>query len=112
MSNIETAIKLAIERGGYKPHAHEASFNLEAFKKNNYKASNRTKAIFVLDPLFWQALGQALGWGYKDIDGKEWRVGAYGKLDAWLGHSLEYFYLKLTNGNESEFWSNLLNREN
>ena len=48
---IEKAIKLSIE-GGYKPYVIESS-GLQSYYES-YK-------IF-LDPLFWQALGKAMGW--------------------------------------------------
>ena len=45
---MNEAIKLAIENGGY-------FYSL--------KATERHQEVVCLDPLFWQALGKALGWG-------------------------------------------------
>lgn len=44
----------------------------------------------VLDPLFWQALGKALGW-----------------KGAWKHYAHQYFDLLLTGGDTEKFWKEL-----
>lgn len=51
--NMEEATKLAIENGGYIP------------KSSYFYGDRGWKNEIMTDPLFWQALGKALGW--KDI---------------------------------------------
>jgi hypothetical protein len=104
------AIKLAIEKGGYDPHKYgktvkelreypDIGFVVEY--EDGYKISSgfpiaNIQVVTVLDPLFWQALGKALGW----ID--------YARPQ-WLQYALEYFELALTSGDTEKFWKELLN---
>lgn len=100
---MNEAIKLAIEKGGYFTKIAEYDWGL-------YDAIND----FVLDPLFWQALGKALGWtrenyfehtspisGLKTFSGvmETWKYQAHQFLDARF------------EGTEEEFWKALLNKE-
>lgn len=75
MTKIQEAIQLAIEKGGYKDHIFQGGsfkFLVEDPKWIGYAririegekgASNfNSFAEIFLDPLFWQALGKALGW--------------------------------------------------
>lgn len=81
---MNEALKLAIEKGGYK---------------ELYQTIGRIEEQIALDPLFWQALGKALGW-----DG--WSVQFYG--DEWLFHAHQYFDLVLTGGDTEAFWKELI----
>ncbi len=54
MNSIESAIKDAVEKGGY---IHPGNQHIE-FPCNE---------ITFLDPAFWQALGKARGWGASGI---------------------------------------------
>lgn len=66
----------------------------------------------LLDPLFWQALGKALGWTF---DGKFSRFSetmTFGEFEKrhWKTHAHQYFDLVLTGGNTEKFWKELLNK--
>lgn len=68
-----------------------------------------------LDPLFFQALGKALGWGRYMYVGKMERLLDDGKLegDSWTlpveeYHAHRFYDLILTNQSTEEFWSELL----
>lgn len=77
---IQETITKAIE-GGWKPPyqftVSSISYKVQALNKVKFKER------FFLDPLFWQALGKALGWEddwgigesrpRDDIEGKLWR---------------------------------------
>jgi hypothetical protein len=78
---MNEVIKLAIEKGGYKT---QPSYDLFPATSEPY---------ILLDPLFWQALGRALGWG----------------PSMWLYMALPYFKVRLTGASEENFWVDLLN---
>ncbi len=96
------AYELAIQKGGYNPD-HE-----------RYKFFE----TIILDPLFWQALGKALGWDIAVCEhcGKCWRrkekCAIYqefgGVLEPWLYHALRYYELNLTGGDTEKFWKKFL----
>lgn len=108
---MEEAIRTAIEKGGYKdqlwPEAYE---------------SLAVQNMVALDPLFWQALGRALGREDSKCSSKcgsvypEYVNGCVrcGKgIDPdpnMLYHALRYFELKLTRGDEEKFWKQLLKK--
>lgn len=64
MNHMEKAIKKAIE-GGWKPEKHrsviEYNPNNKAGVRGSLRASLTHNDIFA-DPLFWKALGKAMGW--------------------------------------------------
>ncbi len=51
--------------------------------------------ILLLDPLFWQALGEARGWGNPTIP------------TSWLIASSSWFKLRMEGGDENKFWQSL-----
>lgn len=53
------------------------------------------------DPLFWQALGKARGWGKIGGDAE------YDPIDQWKASAVEWFEARLLNGNETKFWESL-----
>lgn len=67
MTYIEQAIREAIEKGGYVENSGIPLSNGDIF---------RAYEVTVLDPLFWQALGKARGWGDDPKYGvyTEWRI--------------------------------------
>ena len=81
---MDQAIKLAIEKGGYKEAHIKGSIEQHAF------------TLLTADPLFWQALGKALGWKPEN--------GFY-----WEEEALRYFRLVLNGGDTEKFWEELLN---
>lgn len=83
---MNEAIKLAIEKGGYK---------LE-------------KKVPINDPLFWQALGKALGWENEVYDWVPLEGPDKNMVPPWLIHALHYYRLVLTSGNTELFWKELL----
>lgn len=63
----------------------------------------------VLDPLFWQALGKALGKedeDYTDDPFADWKYWEW-----WKGAAHHYFDIILTGGDTEKFWSELLDRK-
>lgn len=96
---MNEAIKLAIEKGGYvMPYG--SHIELDTVSTN-----------IILDPLFWQALGKALGWSPGTIwrriemsDVKLMQVEAEG----WLVKALTYYELLLTGRDTEKFWEELL----
>jgi len=97
---METIIKKAIE-GGYPKHPVWI-FN-ESTEKN--EISKTAVNIFILDPLFWQAIKKAKGWtefaflpicphcGKKDSFGE--------RVFSWKYYALKFHEINLTEGFES-----------
>lgn len=73
MTYIEQAIKEAVEKGGYVNNAY---FMLKSETNKRLEANT-----ILLDPLFWQALGKARGWGssFGFI-----RTSDTGEIESWL----------------------------
>lgn len=105
---IDKAITLAIEKGKYKKQL----------------GSGGARGLFesevnelLLDPLFWQALGKALGWASIVVLPVTYtnkfdltcclKRNNYYKSE-WKYHALRFFELKLTDGDEEKFWEELL----
>lgn len=61
MSYIESAIKEAVEKGGWIPQGMDGIMPIMRTPKNILANFYHQPTIF-LDPLFWQALGKARGW--------------------------------------------------
>jgi hypothetical protein len=92
---MEKAIKLAIEKGGYD---------------QMWEGTHQNTIELMLDPLFWQALGRALGWSETHNRGKE-VIGFDDReklVDVWLYHALRCHELVLTGGDQEKFWKDLL----
>lgn len=126
---MNEAIKLAIEKGGY-----DGAIGTEpAWDWHMSDFQNR----LVLDPLFWQALGKALGWDDTELvwvcnEGCDQRwllpderhiditctkghqlyerpVPYYHASDTeWYKHAHQYFDLALTGGDTEKFWKDIL----
>lgn len=103
---MNEAIKLAIEKGRYI---------FRGVKHNNFDYKRDT---VVLDPLFWQALGKALGWietgkhfrRYEHDDYEECsQCIEYGESSQWIHYAHQYFDLALTGGDTEKFWKELIN---
>jgi hypothetical protein len=113
-NSMAKAISLAIEKGGWRDETWMyVDKNLEA--------------DIVLDPLFWQALGKALGWGCNCSSGNDYLGpdeqgdpiwgscpacvvdGQYVPVKDWLAHAHAYFDLVLIGGDTEKFWKELLN---
>lgn len=59
---MNEAIKLAIEKGGYKyGHGIDGDYETDGWSYQEI-IDDGIQDKLVLDPLFWQALGKALGW--------------------------------------------------
>lgn len=108
-------IKLAVEQGEY--------MNL---KKHSLKFEKLidppTEEEIVLDPLFWQALGKALGWsGFKFYFEGKWQYTDDPTIqvqsrtpfvyETWLANALDYHKLLLTGGDTEKFWEDLLSEK-
>ncbi len=96
---MNEAIKLAIEKGGYN--------NLTVSQMEHAKAGNLREEFYVLDPLFWQALGKALGWEEQSF-GYETSYGYWEGKPEWNYFAHMYFDLLLTGGDTEKFWKELL----
>ncbi len=84
---METAIRKAIE-GGYEIHGMILKEDNLFYSGHPLKSEIENKAL--LDPLFWQALGKAEGWGGKTGENDGSGVTLYGKsiqeaewVDTW-----------------------------
>lgn len=71
-------------------------------------------AVAISDPLFWQALGKALEWtkgllstAYEADDDK-FQSFVSQRVDESKYHAYRYFDIKLTGGDETAFWKELL----
>lgn len=96
---MNEAIKLAIEKGGYRPDGYSSFDNYAPSQKTQAIVKMKFKERIVLDPKFWQALGKALGW--KNYVIPEWHQYAH-----------QYFDLILTGGDREKFWEELTNGNN
>lgn len=120
---MNEAIKLAIEKGGYKNNVESAKTDPSWYAYMAIHANGGT--MVVCDPLFWQALGKALGW--KDVFKNKKSMG----LMEMCGHPYcptegnckyqkperskyahKYFDLLLTGGDTEKFWKELLTQNN
>lgn len=102
---MEQAIKLAIEKGGYKLNKAPWYWSLSDVQKNQWG----TKYIISADWKFWIALCKALGIAKKKYP-KLHPLHEYLTKDFALNYATHYFRLKLTGGNEEAFWKDLLNK--
>jgi hypothetical protein len=113
---MNDAIKLALEKGEYEPQIEDklhfyfmpTGDSGEVDNHDFYGAEDciDTRA-FLLDPLFWQALGKALGWNMKIL------VKVFSPtttlpessvvIPEWHYHGREYFDLLLTGGDTEKF---------
>jgi hypothetical protein len=111
--NITQAVKLAIEKGGYK--VEEITTPLSQCERDpvikgriNIRGSNGywdwfVLNDFILDPLFWQSLGKALGWDRRG------ETGEYNFERACYGYAHEYIDLILNSKDIDTFWEVELN---
>lgn len=81
---MNQAIKLAIEKGGYKE-------NLERNRFGEITDCYREQ-LLILDPLFWQALGKALGMSETQ----------------WFYTATQYFTCLMKSGDTEKFWKELI----
>lgn len=112
MNNV---IKLAIEKGGYRFEQQlSVKWNLDFLGAEDCPSH----AEITQDPLFWQALGRALGW--REGMYLKWYRDRQGGVDESLDleyeesiapdvyHALRYHELNLTGGDTDKFWKDLL----
>lgn len=108
---MNKAIKLAIEKGGYKyGHGVDGDYETDGWSYQEIIDEARDKVI--LDPLFWQALGKALGWRekktgllFRDLPEQA------NTIESCLPYAHLYFDLILTGGDTEKFWKDLLNNQ-
>lgn len=99
---MNEAINLAIEKGEYRKRPSGIDFHVY-------------KMRIVLDPLFWQALGRALGWEEKDKKSEEmWRrTGPFSDMligmFEWHKAATKYFDLVLRGRDTEAFFKSLIN---
>lgn len=112
---MEKAIKLAIEKGGYlrglqwEWNEQTDIFGIWIFpnKRRGTPGDFKSGNDVFLDPLFWRALGKALGWQERHCSCNGYSY----QCDCdftWLVQAHEFFELKLTGGDEKKFWEELL----
>lgn len=99
---MNEAIKLAIEKGGYDPIWIQEWYRL--FSPISKQPRDIPLSCIFTDPLFWVALGKALGW--KHNNATLWS----GRQAEWLEYAHAYFELVLTDGSTEKFWKELLVR--
>ncbi len=101
---MNEAIKLAIEKGGYKaPNPWNVAVvegDLYTFGEKFHEGE--LERLCVLDPLFWQALSKALGQNQCNC-GKP-----VCSVREWDSMAHTYFDLVLTGGDTEKFWKDLL----
>ncbi|MCK9369528.1 hypothetical protein M0R04_06445 [Candidatus Dojkabacteria bacterium] len=104
---MNEAIKLAIEKGGYDKERMKypiAEYNMYL-----------DELIAPLDPLFWQALGKALGWAECEPwwnDDKQMMICPTLHITpCWSVYALRFFELTLTQGDTEAFWKELLRKD-
>jgi hypothetical protein len=113
---MNEAIKLAIEKGGWGGNCYNCLNPWKGHKQtrigNRYCPYLPDKDKAVLDPLFWQSLGKALGWGMKinHQTALSWEDGGSAVTAEWLHLALIYHELVLTGGETEKFWKELLSR--
>lgn len=114
---MNDAIKLAIEKGGYKKGPYwwpvPKTWGILLTGDDGDKEELRMVDI-VLDPLFWQALGKALGWecmANHELDGSHSDYSECKGTNIWRFRAHEYFDTKLTGGSEEAFWKELLSKQ-
>lgn len=91
-NSINKAISSAIEKGGYNG-GYRYGDDLDFV----------TNLRIINDPLFWQALGKALGKGQCPCKAKECDI-----RDWWIDTAMQYHYLVLAGGDTEKFWKELL----
>jgi hypothetical protein len=102
---MKEIIQLVIQKTGYRkgpywwPIPTERGITLSGDDQDKEYLSN---AQIVLDPQFWQCLGEAMGWAEKITttsadSGNHWQIKAHEFLDVILD-----------GGNTEKFWKNLL----
>ena len=106
-------IEKAIECGWHKDEQPNIEINNDGLWVNFWGGGDtRTlhESDIILDPLFWQALGKALGWDFANVKGKDgYREYLYGS--EWEDSAHELLSLILTSAPEKEieaYWNNLL----
>jgi hypothetical protein len=103
---MNEAIKLAIENG-YTRNGN--SYPLEFFTEDPYE-----RFRVVQEPLFWQALGKASGWGNDLWVGEMKRlVGdklakVKWEIPDWQHHAQIYFDILMEGGDTEKFWKELI----
>lgn len=107
---MQKAIKKAIE-GEYE--IQNLIFNGKIVYENPLKSEgNKTWGYVLLDPLFWQALGKAEGWGYiGEQNGITVRVRtAVNHItgEEWLHYWHSFIDHLASGGSADEFFNNLL----
>jgi hypothetical protein len=90
---MNEAIKLAIKDG----------YN---FSQYDVDIGNFHEEVISRDPLFWQALGKALGWKVDKDDTCINNECFYCK--PWLKHAHRYLDIVLIGGDTEKFWKELL----
>lgn len=102
---MENIIRKAID-GGWQPKSHPQV----SFKKDSTIQAfcMVTSNAFVLDPLFWQALGKSCGWNPNAtrVEG----TAQYSRDPEWMSQASRFYRINLTEGWEKavEYLSDLI----
>ena len=101
---MEKAIKKAIE-GGWRP-SEKAQMMVSNFNKEK---TIQVGDHFCLDPLFWQALSKAEGWGNAYCKSCGYiNSGNCGKLPEWRMHWVNFTHHLAEGKSIDEFFNNLI----
>jgi len=106
LNSVEDAVKQAID-GGWKSDFKAVRGTDMFFADGSFwlKGTDGSTVLIsyeqiLIDPLFWQALGKARGWGEKwNIDGANFTV--------WKERANSWFRNRMSCGDENDFWQSL-----
>lgn len=97
-----------------KKFEHRPTGHCKAYLEGNIKVGKLTGTLcdyqIILDPLFWQSLGKALGWNGLNVDLMD-IMKEQGKIiepNEWRVYANEFFDLILAGGDTEKFWKDLL----
>jgi hypothetical protein len=102
---MNEAIKLALKNGW-----DDTNYAYGATESDDIKVGTwYYPQGIVLDPLFWQALGKALGWK-KAKGNMSYALNEIVGIPAWQTYAHDYFDLLLIGSDTEKFWKELLNQ--
>src|SRR5216683_1633465 len=117
---MKEAIKLAIEKGAYRPEQYRQHHYYHTGKEKYYPFQTSSASILfaeiLLDSLFWQALGKACmldsnlhdrWWAQRFCPDNKPGCLVMHYRALWKERAREYFDLILTGGDTEKFWKEL-----
>jgi hypothetical protein len=102
LTSAQDAIKQAISEG-WVPHGMEDTPSLRT--PDNVFANFYHQPTFLLDPLFWQALGKARHWLKRNRAWAAYDKWNEGREEMYYAHF--WFKTRMSGGNEKKLWESL-----